>query len=60
MTDRTQEQLDLIYHALQEALKKRYSYYMLDNKYINEPLPSYVDWLKEELTFIDIQIKELQ
>jgi hypothetical protein len=55
-----EEQQDLFYQPLQDKLKQRYQYYLEDNDPFQQGIQHYLDWLKDELTFIDIQIKELQ
>jgi hypothetical protein len=54
-TQLTEEKLDLFYQPLQDKLKQRYAWYSQDGG-----SGDYYNWLKDELTFIDIQIKELQ
>ena len=63
MTERTQEQLDLIYEPLQQELRDDYAVYKgvngASNSNYGGPL-TYLKWLEFELAELNYEIAELE
>lgn len=60
MTERTQEQLDLIYEPLQQELRDAYMLYISIPYSGDESRMSYSEWLHFELAELNYEIAELQ